>query len=230
MILHLSPGLKVYRLETPELAISIHHWFTCLACSECLKSDALRGFSEFVIIPQNCQLRKHKSLTLARRKLHASKTTYAVFLQDLEDNLEDLFKCLEASINFFKVQNTKPNIANLSNAIKIASFSIIKCYLVLSLLIIGDILSELSCSPLKVQLKRSLIHGNLFPTRPLFKPIETDHLSKSIPRVLQLNDNLYLTANVLFLKKYRSNRVFRFKIANSFYLFFNYTVTGTAQV
>ena len=65
MILHLSPAHKVYRLETPELAISIHHWFTCLACSECLKSDALRGFSEFVIIPQNCQLRKHKSLTLA---------------------------------------------------------------------------------------------------------------------------------------------------------------------
>ena len=99
MILHLSPAHK--------LGISIHHWFTSCARSECLKSDAICGFSEFVIIPQNCQLRKHKSLTLARRKLHSSKTTYAVFLQDLEDNLEDSFKRLEASINFLgcKIQN-----------------------------------------------------------------------------------------------------------------------------
>ena len=62
MILHLSPAHKVYPLEIPKLAISIHHWFTCSARSECLKSDAICGFSEFVIIPQNCQLRKHKSL------------------------------------------------------------------------------------------------------------------------------------------------------------------------
>ena len=93
----------------------------------------------------------------------------------------------------------------------------------------GDTLSELSCSPLKVQLKRSLIHGNFFATRPLFEPIETDHLSKSIPRVLQLNEDLYLTANVLFLENYCPNRVFRFKIAKSFYLFINYTLAGTAQ-
>ena len=63
----------------------------------------------------------------------------------------------------------------------------------------GDTLSELSCSPLKVQLKRSLIHSNFFATRPLFELIETDHLSKSIPHVFQLNEDLYLTANVLFI-------------------------------
>ena len=80
-----------------------------------------------------------------------------------------------------------------------------------------------------MQLKRSLIHGNFFATRPLFESVETDHLSKSIPRVLQLNEDLYLTANVLFLENYRPNRVFRFKIANSFYLFINYTLAGTAQ-
>ena len=73
-----------------------------------LKSDALCGFSEFVIFPDNCQLRKHKSLTLARSKLNVSKTTYAVFHQNLEDNLEDSCKRLEAgSINFLrcKIQN-----------------------------------------------------------------------------------------------------------------------------
>ena len=107
MIFHLSPAHKVYRLEIPKLAISVHHWFTCSTCSECLKSDATRGFSEFVFIPQNCQLRKHKSLTITRSRLHSSKTTYAVFLQHLEDNLEDSLKCLKASINFLrcKIQN-----------------------------------------------------------------------------------------------------------------------------
>ena len=89
--------------------------------------------------------------------------------------------------------------------------------------------SELSCSPLKVQLKKSLIHGNLFAAKPLFEPIEFDHLSKSISPVLQLNKDLYLTAKFLFLENYRFNRVFRFKIANSFYLFINYVLVSTAQ-
>ena len=89
----------------------------------------------------------------------------------------------------------------------------------------GNTLNKLSCLPLKVQLKRSLIHSNLFA----FKPIETDHLSKSIPRVLQLNEDLYLTTNILFLENYRPNRFFHFKIANSFYLFINYTLAGSAQ-
>ena len=82
----------------------------------------------------------------------------------------------------------------------------------------GDTISELPCSPLKVRLKRSLIHGKFFATRPLFETEQTDHLTKSFPRVLQLNKDLYLTASVLFLENYRPNRVFRFKIANTFYL------------
>ena len=31
MILHLSPAHKVYCLEIPKIAISIHHWFTSSA-------------------------------------------------------------------------------------------------------------------------------------------------------------------------------------------------------
>ena len=80
-----------------------------------------------------------------------------------------------------------------------------------------------------MQLKRSLILGNFLATKPLFEPIETDYLFKSIPRVLQLNEDLYLTANALFLRKYCPNRVVCFKIANSFYLFINYTLAGTTQ-
>ena len=51
----------------------------------------------------------------------------------------------------------------------------------------GDTLNELSCSPLKEQLKMSLIHSSLFAIKPLFKLVETDHLSKLIPCILQLN-------------------------------------------
>ena len=32
----------------------------------------------------------------------------------------------------------------------------------------GETISELLCSPVKVQLKRSLIHGKNFATKPLF--------------------------------------------------------------
>ena len=59
--------------------------------------------------------------------------------------------------------------------------------------------------------------------------METDHLTNSFPPVLQLNDDLHLTPTVLFLENYRSNRVLRFKIASSFYVFTNYTLAGTAE-
>ena len=123
------------------------------------------------------------------------------------------------------MQNTKP--VNVSNAIKIASFSRKTLSALLdtqrAAIVRGDNMSELSCSLLKVRLKRSLTHGNLFATRPLFEPVKTDHFTNTFPRVLQLNDDLYLTASVLFLENYRPNRILRFKIGCSFYLFINYT-------
>ena len=90
----------------------------------------------------------------------------------------------------------------------------------------GDTMSELSCSPLEVRLKRSLIHGNFYATRPLLEPVQTGHLTNSFPRVFQLNQDFYLSDTVSFLESYRPNRVFRFKIDKSFYLFINYTLAG----
>ena len=66
MIIHISRTMEPYCLEIPKFAISIHHWYTGSAKSECLQSDAIRGFSEFVVAPQNCQLKKHKPVTLYR--------------------------------------------------------------------------------------------------------------------------------------------------------------------
>ena len=74
-IIHASLTLESYCLEISKLTISIHHWYTCSAKSECLQSDAICGLSEFVIAPQNCQLKKHKPLKLYRQK---SAKLYAV--------------------------------------------------------------------------------------------------------------------------------------------------------
>ena len=90
-------------------------------------------------------------------------------------------------------------------------------------------MSELSCSPLKVQLKRSVIYGNFYATRLLFQPVQTDYLTNSFPCVFQLNQDFYLSDTVSFLESYHPNRVFRFKIDKSFYLFINYTPAGIAQ-
>ena len=87
----------------------------------------------------------------------------------------------------------------------------------------------MSCSPLKLRLKRSLIYDEHYAIGPLFEPVQNDHLTKSLPRVLQLNEDLHLTASLLFFEKYCSNRVFRFKIANSLYIFINYTLASTAE-
>ena len=48
----------------------------------------------------------------------------------------------------------------------------------------GDTISELSCSPLKAQLKRSLIHNQHFTTRPLLEPVQNGRLTKPFQRVL----------------------------------------------
>ena len=60
--------LEAYCLETPKLAILIHHWYTYSAKSECLQSYANCGFLEFVRAPQNFQLKKHKPLKLSKQK------------------------------------------------------------------------------------------------------------------------------------------------------------------
>ena len=228
MIIHLSPTHEAYRLEIPKLAISIHHWYTCSAKSQCLTSDAICGFSEFVILPRNCQLKKHKPFKLSRQR---SAKTYAVFLQDLEDNLTDSFQRLKASINILKCRIQNLLTLTLTMQSKLHPSQTLSALLGTqrAAVVRGDTISELSCSPLKVPLKRSLIHGKFFATRPLFEPVQTDHFTKSFPRVLQLNENLYLTASVLFLENYRPNRVFRFKIANTFYLFINYNLAGTTE-
>ena len=92
----------------------------------------------------------------------------------------------------------------------------------------GDTISKLSCTSLKLQLKRSLVHGDFFATRPLFEAVENGQLAVSSKKVLQLNDGIYLSTKILF-EKYRSNRIFRFKISKTFYLFINYTLAGTAE-
>ena len=93
----------------------------------------------------------------------------------------------------------------------------------------GDTISELSCTSLKVQLKRSLGHGDFFATRPLFEAAENGQLAVFFKKILQLNDDIYLSTKILLLEKYRPNRIFRFKISKSFYLIINYTLAGTAE-
>jgi len=66
-------------------------------------------------------------------------------------------------------------------------------------------MSELSCSPLEVRPNKSLIQGKHFTTRLLFEPVQTDHLTETFPRVLQLNNDSYLTAKVLFFEKHHPN-------------------------
>ena len=195
-----------------------------------MKSDAICGFSQFVILPYNCQLKKQPLVRRAKPRQHSSKL-YAAYLQELEDNLIDSIKRLEASHNYLqcKIQNLLTLTLTIQS--KLYPSQILSALLGTkrAAVVRGDTMSELSCSPLKVRLKRSLIHGNFYATRPLFEPVQTDHLTNSFPRVFQLNQDFYLSDTVSFLESYRPNRVFRFKIDKSFYLFINYTLAGIAQ-
>ena len=48
----------------------------------------------------------------------------------------------------------------------------------------GNTISKLSCTSLKVQLKRSLVHSDFFATRPLFEAVENGQLAVSFKKVL----------------------------------------------
>ena len=80
----------------------------------------------------------------------------------------------------------------------------------------GDTISELSCTSLKVQLKRSLVYGDFFATRPLFEAVENGQLAVSSKKVLQLNDGIYLSTKILFLEKYCPIKFFDLKIQKHF--------------
>ena len=219
----------MYRLEIPSLGISIHHWDICSAKSQCLGSDAICGFSQFVIIPITCRLKRHRPLGKNRRG--STSKLFAAYLQDLEDNVLDAIKHLGQSMD--EVQCKLQNLLSLV----LSSQARLQPSVALSALLgtqraaglRGDTISELSCSSLKVQLKRSLVHGDFFATRPLFEAVENGQLAVSSKKVLQLNDGIDLSSKIPFLEKYRSNRIFRFKISKTFYLFINNTLSGTAE-
>ena len=63
--------------------------------------------------------------------------------------------------------------------------------------------------------------ATFFATRPLFEAVENGQLAVSSKKILQLNDSIYLSTKIFFPEKYRPNRIFRFKISKTFYLFIN---------
>ena len=64
---------------------------------------------------------------------------------------------------------------------------------------------------------------------PSYEAVENGQLVVSSKKVLQLNDGICLSTKILFLEKYHSNRIFRFKISKTFSLFITYTLAGTAE-
>ena len=118
MTIYISPTLEPYCLEIPKLAFSIDHWYTCSALSESIQSDAISEFSEYVIASQYCQFKTTKPLILPKQTL---AKLYAVYLQNLEDNLKDTIKRLKASINIlrFKIRNLRTYTLNMQSKLHI---------------------------------------------------------------------------------------------------------------
>ena len=166
MTLHMSDTHSVYRLEIPSLGISIHHWDIC--SSQSLGADAICHFSQFVIIPIKCRLERHRPLGKDRRG--STSKLFAAYSQDLEDNVSDAIKHLGKSMDeVHQLQNLAfcDKLQNLLSVI-ISSQARLQPSATLSALLgtqqaavlRGDTISELSCTSLKVQLKRSLLHGD----------------------------------------------------------------------
>ena len=101
-----------------------------------------------------------------------------------------------------KVQCKLQNLLSLvlSSQARLQPFTTLSALLVAqqAAVLRNDTISELSCTSLKVQLKRSFVHGVFFATRSLFQAEENDQLAVSSKKVLQLNDGIYST----FSQKY----------------------------
>ena len=95
MTLHMSNTNSVIRLKNPSLDISINHSDICSAKTQCLGSDAMCAFSQFVIIPITCRFERHRPLAKNRR---STSKLFAAYLQNLEDNVSDAIKHIKQSM------------------------------------------------------------------------------------------------------------------------------------
>ena len=80
-----------------------------LCKTQCLGSDAIYVFSQFVIIPITCRLERHRPLGKNRRQ--STSKLFAAYLQDLKDNVSDAIKHIGQSMD--EVQCKLQNLLSL---------------------------------------------------------------------------------------------------------------------
>ena len=151
--------------------------------------------------------------TVRQNRKRSTSKLFTAYLQDLEDNVSDAIKHLGQSMD--EVQCKLQNLLSLllSSQARLQPSATLSALLGTqrAAVLRGDTISVLSCTLLKVQLKRSLIHGNFFATTPLFEAVENGQLAVSSKKVLQLNGSIHLSTKILFLEKHRPNRIFDLK-------------------
>ena len=153
-------NISVYRVEIPSLGISILHWGICSAETQCLGADAICDFSQFVIIPITCRLNRHRPLGENRRE--STLKLFATYLQDLKDNVSNAIKHIGQSMDEeqCKLQNLLSLVLSSQGRLQPSATLSALLGTLRAAVLRGDTISKLSCTSLKVQLKRSLVHGN----------------------------------------------------------------------
>nr|CAB3263321.1 uncharacterized protein LOC108950678 [Phallusia mammillata] len=87
------------------------------------------------------------------------------------------------------------------------------------------LLLETACTTSKMRLLRSLRikNSNYYATRPLFVKVHDGHVNND-EKTYQLYDQSNVFPDLVYKETFRPNRMFTFKVHNTYYLFVNYTL------
>ena len=204
--LHSDMRGNVYRLEVKTLGISLHSQIRCFPSDYTCFPNAVCDPSGIVIVHDNCHVRRTCSPT---------DPLFASFVTKSANIMSETINNHNVDIHFLECQ--VQSISSTMYSILGKSFP----GPVLSTLLrpntaaitIGDVLTELMCTPVNTTLLKCLQHGNYFSLRPLLQYV--DHLNVTRARQLYGDGNLY--KGVYLVEQFIPGRVFIFHINGKFH-------------
>ena len=226
VILHTDEKSEVHRAEIKQLGISLPSQTQCpQSVFTCFPKNAVCDPSGIILVPHNCSQLHLLQMTQPAPHLFRNPKTlpYARFVTENADIIRETLHDLNSDIHYLECQ-----IQSLLSTLYSVLGRQYPGRVLTSLLhrqsagiTVGDVITELACTPINVTLVHSLQYGQYFSSRPLIQYYDFNGTLQT--GQLYRDGNAY--PGVKFLESFIPGRVFTFLINGTFYTFQNYTLT-----
>ena len=217
--LHLNSLKKVYRAEIQQLGISLHSQITCPpSVFTCFPESSVCDPSGIILVPHHCS--SLKNLQVTKTPLSKSSTLpYVRFLQEMTDTMQETINKLNSDLNFqeCQLQSLFSTLYSLVGRQYPGQVLTSLLHKPTAGIIVGDVLTEVTCIKSNVTLLPSMRHGNAFSSRPLVR-ISGPNSTSQIGQVYR-DGNVYV--GVRLIENFVPGRLFTFLIHDKFCTFSN---------